>query len=163
MVRTLLLRTILSVVWGRWLITAVRLSKMTSRNGDSSRCSCCGTFIDVGGQLRQEVVSVNQILLGAQGRKCVLILVGCGGGNGGGVMAVEVDTLTRGGRDELLQGGKSLSHLAIVNRLNLVSFSILEELIYTVECTFLVLVDRLLLVHAVLLGSGLGSRIVIDT
>lgn len=164
MVRTLLLCTILSVVWGRWLITAVRLSEVTSSNRDSGRCRRSGAFVDVGGELRQKVVSVNQVLFGAQRRKRILILASYrSGGDGGCVMAVEVNALARGGRDELLKGGKSLGHLAVVNRLDLVSFSILEKLIYTVEGTLFALVDGLLLVHAVLLRGGLGSRVVIDS
>lgn len=77
------------------------------------------------------------------------------------MVVVEVD-LSRGGRDELLQGRKSLCHAAVVNRLDLVSLSILEELVHTVECTLLALADGLLLVHAILLGSRLGSRVVVD-
>lgn len=131
--------------WLGWPIWDIVSSASRSRRGGAR------VFVDISGQLGQEVVSVDKVLLCSKRRKRVLRLAGWRGRDRRRMVAVKIDILSASSRN-VLQGGKPLSHSTVVNRLDLVSFGIIKELIHAFISALLALVDGRRLVHVRLRG-----------
>lgn len=109
------------------------------------------TFVNVGTQLMQELVSVEEILLGSESWQlevsvlCLLLAIGATG------LELSIGTVGNWSNawNNCLQVGEPLGHLGIVDGLDLVSLGIVKELVDALESTLLALL--LLLWRLVLL------------